>query len=81
MSHPFHCPRCSHHLNQTSRNLDFFCRSCYTSVVIIDQEWAEVMGMNDPGTTRVRVETFSRRRHTEPLVLATPTAPLDALAC
>lgn len=81
MNHAYHCPRCSSGLTKTSRNLDFFCRSCFTSVVILDPVWADIMGVEDPAPTRVPVEACLRHRGTEPLVVATKTSPLGAMAC
>jgi hypothetical protein len=79
MSDRYHCPRCASGLTKTSRNLDFFCRGCFTSVVILDPEWADIMSVEDAAPTRIRVEACLRHRGTEPLI-ATCTKPLEAIA-
>lgn len=80
MMNQYICPRCSNCLTRTSRNLDFFCRGCFTSVVILDREWAEIMGVDDAIAHRVRAEACLRHRGTEPLVVPPKTAPLEAIA-
>lgn len=77
MDQTFHCPRCQHTLRQMSRNMDFFCRGCYTSVVMIDEVWAETMGPEDSVSERVLIATCVRHRGTQPLSPVAKTSFLD----
>lgn len=43
----FHCPNCHAALQRLRRSQDFFCRACYTSLVVIDDCWVHMMRAND----------------------------------
>lgn len=42
-----HCPNCRAGLQPLRKSQDFFCRACYTSLVVIDDRWVQVMRAND----------------------------------
>lgn len=42
-----HCPNCRAGLQPLRKSQDFFCRACYTSLVVIDDGWVQVMRAND----------------------------------
>lgn len=71
MTEHFHCPSCHQALRRMSRNLDFFCRACFTSVVVLDEQWVEVMRIDDQAARIVSREACRPRRATEPLHAAT----------
>lgn len=43
MRDQFICPTCSQALRPMVRSLDFFCRGCFTTLVVIDERWSHVM--------------------------------------
>lgn len=71
MPQTFHCPQCQSALRRMSRNLDFFCRACFTSVVVLDDQWIEVMSIEDQTARIMSRDACRPRRCTEPLHAAT----------
>jgi hypothetical protein len=45
--HHFNCPQCRAHIEPLRRTRDFFCRCCYTSLVIIDDHWVQMLRAHD----------------------------------
>jgi hypothetical protein len=64
-----------------TRNLDFFCRDCYTSLVVIDDEWAQLLGPGDGSPRFIPVSHCRKARATEPLTAQMrATKPMGAIA-
>jgi hypothetical protein len=74
----FACPECSQPLRPLVRSLDFFCRGCFTTVVVIDERWSHVMRAGEKAPRLVPTERCRRVRATEPL--GRGTEPLAAAA-
>lgn len=49
----YHCPNCRAGLQPLRRSQDFFCRACYTSLVVIDDRWVQMMRANDRIPTNI----------------------------
>jgi hypothetical protein len=45
--HHFNCPHCRAHIEPLRRTRDFFCRCCYTSLVIVDDHWVQMLRPHD----------------------------------
>lgn len=43
----FLCPNCKATIQPLRRTRDFFCRGCYTSLVVIDDKWVQMMRASD----------------------------------
>lgn len=41
------CPNCLTGLQPLRKSQDFFCRACFTSLVVIDERWVQMMRAND----------------------------------
>jgi reverse gyrase len=41
------CPNCKASIQPMRRTRDFFCRGCYTSLVVIDDHWVQMMRASD----------------------------------
>lgn len=76
---PYQCPHCQYLLKRMSRNLDFFCQNCFTSVVVLDEVWAEVMRPQDRAPQRLLTAACLRQRGTHPLVPPAKTGFLDPM--
>jgi hypothetical protein len=63
-----------------SRALDFFCRECLTSVVVIDAQWAQVQAAGEEAPRYVPAAHCRRVQGTEPLAPARGTGALDKCA-
>ena len=48
-----HCPNCQTGLQPLRRSQDYFCRACYTSLVVIDHHWVQMMRANDRIPTNI----------------------------
>lgn len=76
MTAVYRCPHCRETLRQASRALDFFCGHCRMAVVIMDDQWAQIM---HPGDLVRRLVPIGQCRYLVPAT-ETGTGPLKNLA-
>lgn len=43
----FRCANCGAGVQPMRRSHDFFCRACFTSMVVIDDRWVQMMRASD----------------------------------
>ena len=74
MRENFSCPTCGQTLHPLVRSLDFFCRACFSTLVVIDERWSHAMRPGEKSPRLIPTERCRRARGTEPL--ASGTEPL-----
>ena len=83
MRDSFHCPHCGQALRTMVRSLDFFCRGCFSTLVVIDERWSHAMRPGELTPRLIPTERCRRgrpaevaNRGTEPLGQAVKTGAL-----
>lgn len=68
MGESYCCPLCGKDVRRMSRGLDFFCRHCLSSLVVIDEHWAHLLGPEDAHPQVISVARCKRLVGSGPLV-------------
>lgn len=63
----YSCPTCGQALHPLVRSLDFFCRACFSTLVVIDERWSHAMRPGEKAPRLIPTERCRRVRATEPL--------------
>jgi hypothetical protein len=61
------CPNCRASIQPLRRSRDFFCRACYTSLVVIDDHWVQMMRANDKIPQNIPFSTIQKEGGKDPL--------------
>lgn len=62
----YSCPTCGQALRPLVRSLDFFCRACFTTLVVIDERWSHAKHPDEETPRLIPTDACRRVRIAEP---------------